>query len=125
LSTICSATKRDGSRCNLPVSGQQTGSFCWAHSPENAAQRRRIAALGGRGRANGPVKELQRRLDDIIERVLADQLVAYKGSVAAQLIGQKIRLLELEKKLAAEQESEERLRRIEALERGRGRGWLA
>jgi hypothetical protein len=120
---ICSATKRDGTRCNLPAQAQQDR--CWAHAPENAAQRRRIASRGGKGRATGPVKELQRRLDDIIERVLADQLVAYKGSVAAQLIGQKIRLLELERRAQEAQESEERLERLERLERGRGRTWGA
>jgi len=115
----CSATKRDGTRCSLPAQEQQDR--CWAHSPENAAQRRRIAAKGGRGKANGPVRELQQQLDDILARVLGGELVPYRGSVAAQLIGAKIRLIEIERKAQEQQESEERLRRIEALERGRGR----
>ena len=119
MTAICSATKRDGTRCTLPAQGQKDR--CWAHSPENAAQRRRIASKGGRGRANTPVKELQQQLDDIIARVLDGDLVPYRGSVAAQLIGAKIRLLEIERKAQEQQESEERLRRIEALERGRGR----
>jgi hypothetical protein len=125
LSTICQARKRDGTRCNLPVSGQQNGSFCWAHSPENAAQRRRIASRGGKGRANSPVKELQQRLDDIIARVLGGDVAPYRGSVAAQLIGAKIRLLEIERKAQEQREGEERLERLERLERGRGRIWGA
>jgi hypothetical protein len=121
LSTKCSATTKDGSACTLPVTGQQT-EFCWAHSPENAAQRRRIAARGGRGKANAPVKELQQQLDDIIARVLDGTLVPYRGSVAAQLINAKIRLVELDRKDQERQQDEERLARLEALERGRGRG---
>jgi hypothetical protein len=119
LTAICSARKKDGTRCTLPAQGQKDR--CWAHSPENAAQRRRIAARGGRGKANAPVKELQQQLDDIIARVLDGELVPYRGSVAAQLIGAKIRLLELERKDQERQRDEERLERLERLERNRGR----
>ncbi len=120
MSTKCSARTKDGSACTLPVTGQQT-EFCWAHAPEHREQRRRIASKGGRGKANGPVKELQQQLDDIIARVLDGTLVPYRGAVCAQLINTRIRLIETEKKIAEQQESEERLARLEALERGRGR----
>jgi hypothetical protein len=72
------------------------------------------------------VKELQQQLDDILSRVLDGELVPYRGSVAAQLIGAKIRLLEIERKDQERQQDEERLARLERLEqRGRGRIWGA
>jgi hypothetical protein len=97
LSTLCSATKANGDRCTLPATDQQ--SVCWAHDKRNAAQRRRTASKGGRSKANNPVKDLQRQLDEIIARVLDGGLVPYRGSVAAQLINAKIRLLEIDRKL--------------------------
>ena len=121
MSTICQARTKDGSACTLPVNGQQT-EFCWAHSPANAAQRRRIAAKGGRGKASSVTKELHAKLVELTERVEDGSLLPYRGAVCAQLINTRIRLIELEKKIAEQQESEERLARIEALERGRGRG---
>ena len=123
MSKTCSATKRDGTRCNLPA--QEQKDRCWAHAPEYREQRRRIASRGGKGKANTPVKELRQQLDEITERVLNGSLVPYRGSVAAQLINAKIRLLEIERKDQERQESEERLARLEALERGRGRFWGA
>jgi hypothetical protein len=122
LTAICQARKKDGTRCTLPATGQRT--VCWAHDEHNAAQRRRIASKGGRSKANTPVKELQQQLDEIIARVLDGTLVPYRGSVAAQLIGAKIRLIELDRKAQEQQQDEERLTRLERLEqRGRGRIW--
>ncbi len=119
MSTLCKAEKANGEPCTLPAQGQQDR--CWAHSPENAQQRRRIASRGGRGKASSVTKELHAKLEELTERVEAGTLVPYRGAVCAQLINTRIRLIETEKKIAEQQESEERLARLEALERGRGR----
>lgn len=111
MTTLCSATKANGEPCTLPANGQQ--GVCWAHDKRNAAQRRRTASRGGRSKANTPVKDLQRQLDEIIARVLDGTLVPYRGSVAAQLIGAKIRLIELDRKLKEQEQIEARLERLE------------
>jgi hypothetical protein len=115
VSRQCSVTKRDGTRCNLPATGQQ--GTCWAHDERNAAQRRKTASRGGKGKANAPVKELRQQLDEIITRVLDGELVPYRGAVACQLLNAKIRLLELERKAQEQQVDAERLERLERLER--------
>jgi hypothetical protein len=115
LNTRCSAIKRDGTRCNLQATGQQ--GTCWAHDERNAAQRRRIAAKGGRGRANSVIKELHAKLEELTERVEAGTLVPYRGAVCAQLINTRIRLIEIEKKVEEQQVDAERLERLERLER--------
>jgi hypothetical protein len=119
LSTKCSATKRDGTRCTLPAQGQKDR--CWAHAPENAARRRATASKGGRGKASSVTKELHAKLEELTERVEAGTLVPYRAAVCAQLINTRIRLIETEKKIAEQQEAAERLERLERLERNRGR----
>jgi hypothetical protein len=72
------------------------------------------------------VRDLRRQLDEIVERVLNGDLVPYRGSVAAQLINTKIRLIELERKVRETDEIEERLARVErarAARRGGATGW--
>ena len=49
MTPICTATKRDGSRCTLPATGPH--GLCWAHDPANADARRRGASRGGKGKA--------------------------------------------------------------------------
>jgi hypothetical protein len=66
------------------------------------------------------VKDLQRQLDEIVARVLDGTLVPYRGSVAAQLINTKIRLIELDRKVREQEQIEERLERLERARAARG-----
>jgi hypothetical protein len=118
LSKICSGTKRDGSPCTLAVTGQQDR--CWAHSPENAAQRRQTARKGGRGKASSVSKELHGKLVELTEAVEAGTLVPYRGAVCAQLINTRIRLIELDRKVREQEQIEERLERLERARAARG-----
>ena len=45
----CTAVKRDGAPCQLPAQGSNM--VCWAHDPDNAESRKRVASTGGRGKA--------------------------------------------------------------------------
>jgi len=123
LTAICSATKRDGTRCTLPAQAQQDR--CWAHDERNAAQRRRIAVKGGRGKASSATKELHALLEDLTARVVDGTLPTARGAVANQLIHTKIRLLDFERRLRELDDVEERLARLER-EGGQGdSGWGA
>lgn len=118
MSTICRARKKDGTSCTLPVTGRQE--TCWAHAPQNSAQRRQIAARGGRGKASSVSKELHAKLVELGEAVEDGTLAPYRGAVCAQLINTRLRLLELDRKLKETEELEDRLNRLEKARAARG-----
>jgi hypothetical protein len=47
---LCSATTKAGSPCQRPA--QVHNGLCIGHDPDKAAERRRTAARGGRGKSN-------------------------------------------------------------------------
>ncbi len=112
---ICTANKRNGDPCTLPVSGKQ--GLCWAHDPATAEQRRRRASRGGRGKANKELPAIKAQLQDLTEQVLSGSLETGPAAVANQLINTRLRAIEQERK---NKEAEDLERRIEALERKEG-----
>ena len=107
----CAGTKRDGSRCTATV--QPPNTYCWAHDPSNAEQRKRAAAKGGRGRVTGDVKDLRLQLQQLTERVVSGDLETARGAVGNQLIGTQIKLLEYERKVREQDDFEVRLGQLE------------
>jgi len=122
---ICSATKRDGTPCMLPVKGQQK--VCWAHDPKNSAQRRRTASRGGRGKPNRELASLKSKVEQLAEDVLQGEVPTGRGAITNQVYNTLIRCFELERRLKETQELEERISAIEqrqgfSTKRG-GRSW--
>jgi hypothetical protein len=109
---ICTARKRDGSPCTLPVKGQQK--VCWAHDPANSEKRRRTASKGGRSRPNRELADLKAKVEKLAEDVLEGKVEKGRAAVCNQIYNSLLRLLELERKI---KEQEDILQRIEALER--------
>ncbi len=72
MKAVCSATKANGEACTLPETGQH--GLCWAHAPENAEKRRRVASRGGRGKAGKRVAVLWDEVRGVIEGVEAERL---------------------------------------------------
>src|SRR3712207_6132073 len=68
LSSVCRASKRDGSLCTAPATG--ANGYCWAHDPANSEQRRRIASKGGRGKGGGELSDLKRQVKELAADVL-------------------------------------------------------
>ncbi len=68
----CTATKGNGEACTLPATGQH--GLCWAHAPENAEKRRRVASRGGRGKAAKRVSVLWDEVRSVIEGVESERL---------------------------------------------------
>ena len=109
---ICTARKRDGSPCTLPVKGQQK--VCWAHDPANSEKRRRTASKGGKSKPNRELADLKAKVEKLAEDVLEGKVEKGRAAVCNQIYNSLLRLLELERKI---KEQEDILQRIEALER--------
>ncbi len=115
MNNQCTALKPNGQRCTLPAKGQQT--VCWAHSPENAAKRRRTASRGGRGKSGREIRDLKKQLEDLVDDVREGRMERGDAVVINQILNTRARLIELERKV---KEQDEIIERIEALEAKRG-----
>src|SRR3954453_1218543 len=98
------ANKRDGAHCTL--SAQPENKYCWAHAPENAEHRKRIASKAGGARTNGEIGTIKRRLREVCEGVLDGSIDKGKGSVSFQGFGVLIRAIEAERKIREQEELE-------------------
>jgi len=111
LNRQCPATKRNGDRCSGSV---PEGKYhCWFHDPANSGKRKRAASRGGKGNRAGVSRDLHKLLEDLTERVVSGDLEPYPASVAGQLVGVRLRLLEYERRV---KEQDELVGRLEELE---------
>jgi hypothetical protein len=121
----CRTSKANGEPCKAPATGQH--GYCWAHAPENAEQRRRIASRGGRAKANKEVRALKMEVSDIIQRIDAGDLD--RNNAAVMLQGYRVLkdLVELDRRIHETEEIAREVEEIrEALEQGKGdRQWGA
>jgi hypothetical protein len=123
LAPQCREIKPNGERCTLPAKGQL--GVCWAHDPANAAQRRRTASKGGRGKPSRELQGIKVLLSDLTNQVLAGELENGRAAVANQLVNTRLRTIEVERKVKETEELEERLEALERAAEGQrgGRGW--
>ena len=110
---VCAGTKRDGGRCTATVGPPQE--YCWWHDPANADQRRRAASKGGKGTGGRDVKDLKRRISEVVDAVLSGSQDRGRAAVAIQGFNALRGVLELERKIREQEDLEAR---IEALEHG-------
>ena len=108
MTSVCTATKRDGSPCTLPPHG--SGALCWAHSPANAERRRRGQSRGGKSKPGREIVAIRGRLSDLAEDVLAGRVDRADAAVAGQLLGTVIRAIGTEMKV---RETEELARELQ------------
>ena len=119
---VCTATKRNGEPCTLPAHGQH--GFCWAHSPETAEKRKRIASRGGKGKAARRVAVLWDEVRDVISSVESGALEPPQGNTMLRGYGTLIALdrLDVERseleiaQRRLELDEQERLELVERLE---------
>jgi hypothetical protein len=109
--TRCRATKGNGEPCKAPATGPH--GYCWAHAPENAEQRRRMASKAARSKPNREIKDLKGRLATLADDVLEGRVDRGDAAVVNQIINTRARLVEIERKVKETEQLEER---IEALE---------
>jgi hypothetical protein len=111
LMSRCQGIKRDGGRCTASVApGVQ---WCFNHDPERAADRKRNASRAGKSSGGREIRDLKRRISDVVDAVLEGSQDRGRAAVAIQGLSALKGVLELERKV---KEQEEILERIEALE---------
>ena len=117
----CPATKRDGGQCTTIVKPPLT--HCYQHAPERAEERKRNASRAGRS-GSREIKDLKRRISEVIDAVLEGSQDRGRAAVAIQGFNALRGVLELERKV---RELDELEARIEALEQPqeRERRWGA
>jgi hypothetical protein len=112
----CAAITKAGTRCSLDATH---GDHCYQHSPLTEAERKRNASRGGKRGGNGrpgvgELATIKRDLRSLIDDVLGGRVSRADGTAVAQLFHCLLRAIEIERKVA---EQEETLVRIEALEK--------
>jgi hypothetical protein len=123
----CAGSKDDGSPCERIVSASQQ--HCYSHDPDRADERKRNAQRGGRrggrGRPSAELARLQRRFEELADRVLAGEVERGVGAVAGQLLNG-ARACVRDGMTAREQEEfEARIAALEANEATEGERWRA
>jgi hypothetical protein len=85
---LCSGIRADGGRCRAQA--MRNSEWCIGHDPDRAEARRRRASKGGkrggRGRPSVELARLQRRFEELADRVLAGEVERGVGAVASQLL---------------------------------------
>ncbi len=120
----CPATKRNGDRCSGSV---PEGKYhCWFHDSANSDKRKRAASRGGKGNRSRVSRDLHKLLEDLTAQVVAGDLEPYPASVAGQLVGVRLRLLEYERRLKETDTLEARIELLsEAFSRQQQKGGSA
>jgi len=120
---VCSGIKRDGSRCTATVEAPQD--YCWWHDPANADKHRRAASKGGKGGGGKEIRDLKKRISEVIDAVLEGSQDRGRAAVAIQGFNALKSVLELERKIKETDELEARIEALEQTQGGGGRTWGA
>ena len=94
---LCSATTKAGSPCQRPAQGDS--SFCLGHDPDKAAERRRMASRGGRGKTNPETRAIKKLMDELTTKVLAGEVKPTVSHAVVALQNIKLRAIEIERRL--------------------------
>ena len=120
----CQGIKRDGGRCtaSVPVGVQ----WCFNHDPERAAERKRNASRAGRSTGGREIRDLKRRISNVIDAVLEGSQDRGRAAVAIQGFNALRGTLELERKVKETDELEARIEELEQVQNEKkGRQWGA
>jgi hypothetical protein len=113
----CAGKKGDGTSCQRIVGASQ--SFCYAHDPAFAEDRKRAASKAARSpatsRSTSEIREIRGRLKDLYAAVLEGRAERAAAAVANQLLNTQLRAIELERRIREQDELEERLDQLEGL----------
>ena len=118
----CPATKRDGGQCTTIVKPQQV--YCYQHDPERATERKRNASRAGKSAGGREIKDLKRRILEVIDALLEGSQDRGRAAVAIQGFNALRGVLELERKVKETDELEARIEALEQPQEG-GSRWRA
>jgi Family of unknown function (DUF5763) len=112
LNSRCRGIKRNGEPCSLSANGPD--GYCWAHSPQHAEQRRRMASRAGKSKPAHEVHLLKDEIKTLIQDVKAGDLDRNDAGVMIQGYRALKDLIALERQV---RETDELAKRLEGLER--------
>jgi flagellar motility protein MotE (MotC chaperone) len=107
----CSATKANGTPCERLIDAAAI--YCYSHDAERADQRSRNASKAAKSKGSTELAEIKAQLRRIADDVLAGDLEKGRGSIAAQVLGVFVRVVEVERRVKETDELEERLAALE------------
>jgi hypothetical protein len=118
---ICSGIRADGGRCGAQAI--RSSEYCVNHHPDYEDARRRRNSKGGRrggrGRPRLELADINRRLSDLADDVLAGEVEKGVAAVASQVLNVYLRAVSVEMKAREQEELEARLEEVEELLRQR------
>jgi hypothetical protein len=111
----CSGITQAGTACKgIPIDGS---GYCYVHHPDHTDERRRHGSKGGkrggRGRPTVELARLQRRFEELADKVLSGEIPRADGAVAGQLLNGARACV---RDALSAREQEELIDRLEALE---------
>jgi len=109
----CAAIKANGTRCERLVKGSQT--YCFAHDPARAAERKAFARRGGQTKSTGEVARLKVRLQQLADDTLSGEVDRGVAAVCNQIYGTILAAIRTELKVREVEEMEARLGELERL----------
>ena len=112
---LCCAIKANGEPCKAPATGPQ--GLCWAHAPENAEKRRKMASRAARSKGNREVAALKEEIKAVIAGVRAGEVDRNAAAVMLQGYRALRDFIELERRV---KETDELAAEIEELKREYG-----
>jgi hypothetical protein len=114
---LCQATKANGTPCQVKATAS---GFCWAHDPANAERRKQIARqgnrAGGKGRpspARDELTEIRQLLRGLTAKVYKEEITPAIVYAIATLCNGRLRVVELERKIAEHEDLEARIAALE------------
>ena len=117
--SLCRATKANGEPCKAPAT--EPDGWCWAHAPEHAEKRSRMASRAAKSKPSRELVGIKRQLQKLTDDALAGKVERGVAAVCGQLLNVKLRAVEVERKLREQEEFEERLAALERASEGQGR----
>jgi hypothetical protein len=118
----CAGTTRDGKQCTVIVRPPQT--YCYQHDPDRSEERRRNASRAGKSIGGREIRDLKKRISEVIDAVLEGSQDRGRAAVAIQGFNALRGILELERKIRELDELEARIEALEKPQEG-GRRWGA
>lgn len=116
-SARCAGKKGDGTPCERIVGASQT--FCYAHDPAFAEDRKRAASKAARspakGRSNSEIREIKAQLKDLYAAVLEGVVRRQDAAVCTQICNTRLRAIEVEGRVREHDELEGRWEELVAM----------
>jgi hypothetical protein len=116
---LCRATKANGEPCKAPAT--EPSGWCWAHAPEHASRRSRMASRAAKSKPSREIRDLKKQLEDLAASVLDGTIERGDAVVVNQILNTRARLIELERKVREQDELLERLDVLEQVTQTTGR----